>query len=98
MGNLLILSGSLFLIGICGIFLSHKNLIIILLALELILLAANINFVAFSIYNDDLVGHVYTLLILTIGATESAIGLGIVIVYFRLKGGISIDLANKLQG
>jgi NADH-quinone oxidoreductase subunit K len=98
MNNLLVLSCSLFLIGICGIFLSHKNLIIILLALELILLAANINFVVFSIYNDDLVGHIYTLLILTIGATESAIGLGIVIVYFRLKGGISVDLANKLQG
>jgi len=98
MSSYVILSSILFIIGMFGMFLSRKHLIIILMALEILLLAANINFVIFSIYLDDLLGQVYCLIILTIGASESAIGLAILIVYYRLRGAISIDLIHVLKG
>lgn len=94
----LILSSALFIIGMFGMFLSRKHLIIILMALEILLLSANINFIVFSIYLDDMIGQVYSLLILTIGATESAIGLAILILYYRLRGSIAIDTINTLKG
>lgn len=93
----LILSISLFLIGTFGMFLSRKHVIIILISLELILLSININFVVFSIFLDDLLGQIYALLVLTVAAAESALGLAILIVYYRLRGGISIDLINLLK-
>jgi len=99
MSKYLILSTILFIIGLLGLFLSRQtHLIIILMALEIILLSANINFIIFSIYFDDLLGQIYSLLILTIGAVESAIGLAILIVYYRLRGSISIDLIVNLKG
>lgn len=94
----LILSSALFIIGMFGMFLSRKHLIIILMALEILLLSANINFIIFSIYLDDMIGQIYSLLILTIGATESAIGLAILILYYRLRGSIAVDTINTLKG
>jgi NADH-quinone oxidoreductase subunit K len=93
----LLLSISLFLVGAFGMFLSRKHVIIILISLELILLSININFVVFSVFLDDLLGQIYALLVLTVAAAESALGLAILIVYYRLRGGISIDLINLLK-
>jgi NADH-quinone oxidoreductase subunit K len=78
-------------------FLSRKHVIIILISLELILLATNINFVIFSVFLDDILGQIYALLVLTVAAAESALGLAILIVYYRLRGGISIDLISLLK-
>lgn len=94
----LILSSSLFIIGLFGMLLSRKHLIIILMALELLLLAVNINFTVCSIYYDDIIGQIYSLLILAVGATESAIGLALLIVYYRLRSSISIELITYLKG
>jgi len=93
----ILLSICLFLIGTFGMFLSRKHVIIILISLELILLAANINFVVFSVFLDDILGQVFALLVLTVAAAESALGLAILIVYYRLRGGISIDLISLLK-
>jgi len=98
MSKYIILSSILFIIGMFGMFLSRKHLIIILMALEIILLSANINFIIFSIYFDDMMGQIYCLLVLTIGATESAIGLAILIVYYRLRGSIAVDTIYTLKG
>jgi len=98
MSKFIILSSIVFIIGLFGMFLSRKHLIIILMALEILLLASNINFIIFSVYLDDMLGQIYSLLILTIGATESAIGLAILIVYYRLRGSIAIDTINALKG
>jgi len=78
-------------------FLSRKHVIIILISLELILLSTNINFVIFSVFLDDILGQIYALLVLTVAAAESALGLAILIVYYRLRGGISIDLISLLK-
>jgi NADH-quinone oxidoreductase subunit K len=94
----LILSTILFIIGILGMSLSKKNILMFLISLELILLAASINFVGFSVYLDDFLGQIYSLMILTVGAAESALGLAILIVYYRLRGGIKIDMINLLKG
>jgi len=93
----ILLSVCLFLIGTFGMFLSRKHVIIILISLELILLSTNINFVIFSVYLDDILGQLYALLVLTVAAAESALGLAILIVYYRLRGGISIDLISLLK-
>lgn len=93
----LFLSSNLFIIGMLGIFLIRRHIIIILMSIELMLLAVNINFVVFSVYLDDLLGQVYCLLVLTIGAAETALGLAILIVYYKLRGGISTDLISKLK-
>jgi NADH-quinone oxidoreductase subunit K len=94
----LIVSVILFLIGILGIFLIKKNIIIILMSIELMLLAININFVIFSVYLDDMTGQIFALFILTIAAAESAIGLAILVVYYRIKGIISINFINSIKG
>ena len=88
----------LFTIGVLGIFLNRKNIIIILMSVELILLAVNINFVAFSTYLGDLVGQVFALFILTVAAAEAAIGLAILVVYFRNRGTIAVDDVNMMKG
>ncbi len=88
----------LFTIGVFGIFLNRKNVIIILMSIELMLLAVNINFVAFSAFLGDLIGQIFVLLILTVAAAEAAIGLAIVVVYFRNRGSIAVDDINLMKG
>lgn len=94
----LIISLLLFLIGILGIFLIKKNIIIILMSIELMLLAININFIIFSVYLDDITGQIFALFVLTVAAAESAIGLAILVVYYRIKGIISINFINSIKG
>tara|TARA_B100000614_G_C14408489_1_gene436750 strand:+ start:172 stop:477 length:306 start_codon:yes stop_codon:yes gene_type:complete len=96
--HFLILSSLLFLIGIFGIFLNRKNVIIILMSIELILLAVNINFVSFSYFLGDLTGQIFSLFVLTVAAAEAAIGLAILVCFFRNKGSIAVDDANVMKG
>ncbi len=88
----------LFTLGVFGIFLNRKNVIIILMSIELMLLAVNINLVAFSAYLGDLTGQVFTMFVLTIAAAEAAIGLAILVVYFRNRGSIAVEDINRLKG
>ena len=88
----------LFTLGIFGIFLNRKNVIVILMSIELILLAVNLNLVAFSAFLGDLVGQVFALLVLTVAAAESAIGLAILVVYFRNRGTIAVEDINLMRG
>ena len=96
--HFLILSSLLFLIGVFGIFLNRKNVIIILMSIELILLAVNINFVSFSYFLGDLTGQIFSLFVLTVAAAEAAIGLAILVCFFRNKGSIAVDDANVMNG
>jgi NADH-quinone oxidoreductase subunit K len=88
----------LFTLGILGIFLNRKNIIVILMSVELILLSVNLNLVAFSARLDDLTGQVFAMLILTVAAAEAAIGLAIVVIYFRNRGTIEVDDVSTLKG
>tara|TARA_R110000787_G_scaffold24318_22_gene69158 strand:- start:2997 stop:3308 length:312 start_codon:yes stop_codon:yes gene_type:complete len=88
----------LFTLGIFGIFLNRKNVIIILMSVELILLAVNINLVAFSVFLQDLTGQVFAMLVLTVAAAEAAIGLAIIVVYFRNRGTIAVEDINLMKG
>jgi NADH-quinone oxidoreductase subunit K len=88
----------LFLIGLVGIVFNRRNIIIIILCIELVLLSQNLNFVTFSMYLDDLVGQIFTLFILTVAAAESAIGLAILILYYRVRGSITGSEAASLRG
>lgn len=94
----LILAGLLFTIGVFGMFLNRKNVIVILMSIELMLLAVNINFVAFSSFLNDLAGQVFTMFILTVAAAEAAIGLAILVVFFRNKGTIAVEEIAELKG
>ena len=94
----LTLGAILFTIGVFGIFLNRKNVIIIMMSIELILLAVNINFVAFSAYLHDLSGQIFAMFILTVAAGEAAIGLAIIVVYFRNRGSIEVDDINMMRG
>jgi NADH-quinone oxidoreductase subunit K len=94
----LVLAAILFTIGVFGIFLNRKNVIVILMSVELLLLAVSINLVAFSAHLDDLVGQVFALVVLTVAAAESAIGLAIIVVYFRNRGSIAVEDINLLKG
>ena len=98
LGHFLTVAAILFTIGVFGIFLNRKNIIIILMSIELILLAVNINFVAFSSHLGDLVGQVFALLILTVAAAEAAIGLAILVIFFRNRGSIAVDDVNMMKG
>ena len=98
LGHYLILAATIFTIGVVGIFLNRKNIIVILMSIELILLAVNINLVSFSIYMNDLVGQIFTLFILTVAAAEAAIGLAIIVIYYRNSGTIRVQEINKLKG
>ena len=98
LGHYLILAATIFTIGVVGIFLNRKNIIVILISIELILLAVNINLVAFSIYMNDLVGQIFTLFILTVAAAEAAIGLAIIVIYYRNSGTIRVQEIDKLKG
>ena len=88
----------LFTLGVFGIFLNRKNVIIILMSIELILLAVNINLVAFSTHLNDIVGQVFALLVLTVAAAEASIGLAILVVYFRNRGSIAVEDINMMRG
>ncbi|WP_324075799.1 MAG: NADH-quinone oxidoreductase subunit NuoK [Erythrobacter sp.] len=88
----------LFVLGVLGIFLNRKNVIVILMAVELILLAVNINLVAFSAFMQDLVGQIFAMLVLTVAAAEAAIGLAILVIYFRTRGSIAVDDINRMKG
>ncbi len=94
----LILAATLFTMGVFGIFLNRKNVIIILMCIELMLLAVNINFVAFSSFMGDLTGQIFTLFILTVAAAEAAIGLAILVVFFRNKGSIGVEDISSMKG
>tara|TARA_B100000902_G_C26842638_1_gene684167 strand:+ start:240 stop:545 length:306 start_codon:yes stop_codon:yes gene_type:complete len=88
----------LFVVGIFGIFLNRKNVIVILMSIELMLLAVNINLVAFSSFLNDLVGQVFSLFILTVAAAEAAIGLAILVCFFRVRGTIAVEEINSMKG
>ena len=94
----LIVAAILFTLGVAGIILNRKNIIVILMSVELILLAVNLNLVAFSAFLGDLTGQVFALLVLTVAAAESAIGLAILVVFFRNKGTISVEDINMMKG
>lgn len=94
----LVVSGLLFTLGICGIFLNRKNIITILMSIELILLSVNINFVAFSVKLGDLTGQIFAMFVLTVAAAEAAIGLAILVIYFRNRGSIAVEDINMMKG
>ncbi len=98
LGHYLIVAAILFTIGLIGVFINRKNVIVILMSVELILLAVNINFVAFSVYQHNLVGQIFTMLVLTVAAAEAAIGLAILVVYFRNRGNIAVEGINLMKG
>ncbi len=98
LGHYLTLAALLFTIGVFGMFLNRKNVIVILMSIELMLLAVNINFVAFSAYLNDLTGQVFTMFILTVAAAEAAIGLAILVAFFRNKGSIAVEDISSMKG
>ncbi len=98
LAHYLVLGAILFAISVVGIFLNRRNVIVILMAIELILLAVNINLVAFSAYLGDLAGQVMAMFVLTVAAAEAAIGLAILVIFFRRRGSIAIDAADQMRG
>ena len=98
LGSYLAVAAILFTLGVLGIFINRKNVIVILMSIELILLSVNINFVAFSSFLNDIVGQVFALLVLTVAAAEAAIGLAILVVYFRNRGTIAVEDINMMKG
>jgi NADH-quinone oxidoreductase subunit K len=98
LGAYLTVAAIMFTIGVFGIFLNRKNVIVILMSIELILLAVNINFVAYSAFLHDLVGQVMAMFVLTVAAAEAAIGLAILVVYFRNRGSIAVEDVNVMKG
>ena len=98
LSHYLTLAAVLFTTGVFGIFLNRKNVIVILMSIELILLAVNINFVAFSTHLNDIVGQVFALLVLTVAAAEAAIGLAILVVFYRNRGSIAVEDVNMMRG
>ena len=98
LGHYLTVAAILFTIGVFGIFLNRKNVIVILMSIELMLLAVNINFVAFSTHLNDLMGQVFAMFVLTVAAAEAAIGLAILVVYFRNRGSIAVEDIDLMKG
>ena len=98
LNQFLILSALLFAIGVIGIFLNRKNVIIILMSIEIILLSVNLNLIAFSYFLNDLTGQIFSLFVLTVAAAEAAIGLAILVIYIRNAGSIEIEKINALKG
>jgi len=96
--NYLIVNTILFMVGVLGLVLNRKNILIILMSIELMLLAVNLNFVVFSVYLDDILGQMFALFILTIAAAESAIGLAILVVYYRVRGTIAVERVQTMRG
>jgi NADH-quinone oxidoreductase subunit K len=98
LSHYLAVAAALFTIGVFGIFVNRKNVIVILMSIELILLAVNINLVAFSSFLGDLVGQVFSMFVLTVAAAEAAVGLAILVVYFRNRGNIAVEDLNLMKG
>ena len=98
LGHYVTLSAIIFSIGVIGIFLNRKNVVVILMSIELILLAVNINLVSFSIFTNDLTGQIFTMFVLTVAAAEAAIGLAIIVVFYRNKGTIRVQEIDNLKG
>ena len=98
LGHYLTLGAIMFSLGTIGVFLNRKNIIVILMSIELILLAVNINLVSFSIYLGDITGQIFTMLILTVAAAEAAIGLAIIVSYYRNKGSVRVEEINEMKG
>ena len=98
LGHYLAVAAVLFTLGIFGIFLNRKNVIVILMSIELMLLAVNVNLVAFSTHLGDLTGQVFAMFVLTVAAAEAAIGLAILVVYFRNRGTIAVEDVNMMKG
>ena len=98
LGHYLTVAAILFTLGVFGIFLNRKNVIVILMAIELILLAVNLNLVAFSSFLNDLTGQIFALLVLTVAAAEAAIGLAILVVFYRNRGTIAVEDINMMKG
>lgn len=96
--NYLAVSMIMFLLGIWGIFLNRKNIIIMLMSIELMLLAVNFNFVLFSVYLDDMMGQVFALFVLTVAAAESAIGLALLVIHYRVRGTVAVEFINLIKG
>ena len=98
LAHYLVVGAMLFTLGVFGIFLNRRNVIVILMSIELILLSVNLNFVAFSWANKDMMGQIFALLVLTVAAAEAAIGLAILVVYFRNRGSIAVEDINAMKG
>ncbi|MCF8523576.1 MAG: NADH-quinone oxidoreductase subunit NuoK [Candidatus Fonsibacter sp.] len=98
LAHYLFLSAVIFTLGVFGIFVNRKNVIVILMSIELILLSVNINMVAFSVYLQNITGQIFTLFILTVAAAEAAIGLAILVVFFRNRGSIQVEDINSMKG
>ena len=98
LGHYLAVGAVLFVLGVFGIFINRKNVIVVLMAIELILLSVNINLVAFSAFLGDMVGQVFAMFVLTVAAGEAAIGLAILVIYFRGRGTIAVDDVNRMKG
>ena len=98
LGHYLTVAAVLFTLGVFGIFINRKNVIVILMAIELILLSVNINLVAFSAFMNDMVGQVFAMFVLTVAAAEAAVGLAILVIYLRGRGTIAVDDVNRMKG
>ena len=98
LGHYLTLGAVIFFLGVIGIFLNRKNVIVILMSVELILLSVNINLISFSIFSGDLIGQIFTMLILTVAAAEAAIGLAIIVIFYRNKGSIRVEDIHEMKG
>ena len=98
LGHYLTLGAVIFFLGIIGIFLNRKNIIVILMSVELILLAVNINLISFSVFSGDIIGQIFTMLILTVAAAEAAIGLAIIVIFYRNIGSIRVEDIHQMKG
>ncbi len=98
LGHYLTVAAILFTLGVFGIFINRKNVIVILMSIELILLAVNINLVAFSVYLNDVAGQIFAMFVLTVAAAEAAVGLAILVTFFRNRGNITVDDASMMRG
>jgi len=98
LSHYLAVSAALFTIGVVGIFVNRKNIIVILMAIELILLSVNLNLIAFSVFNGDITGQIFAMLVLTVAAAEAAVGLAILVVYFRNRGDIAVENVDQMKG
>ncbi|MDR3425410.1 MAG: NADH-quinone oxidoreductase subunit NuoK [Alphaproteobacteria bacterium] len=98
LSHFLVVAAILFTVGVVGVVINRRNILVVLMAIELMLLAVNINFVAFSVYQHNLIGQVFTLFVLAIAAAETAVGLAILVVYFRNRGDIATGRANLMKG
>jgi len=98
LGHYLTVSAFLFTVGVVGIFVNRKNIIVILMAIELILLSVNLNLIAFSVFSGTITGQIFAMLVLTVAAAEAAVGLAILVVFFRIRGDIYVESVDVMKG